>query len=114
MCEHIYIYRALHTGSRNVNKKANFKCQQLEIGLEFAHGSFDKRNNFSKGERCQVIRVGASPMPILCSFQLPVCNARPIDRYIICILTLNRKLIQVTWQLYCAHTHHGLEAALFQ
>ena len=28
---------------------ADFKCRQLESGLEFVHLSFDERNNFSEG-----------------------------------------------------------------
>ena len=28
---------------------ADFEHRQLEIGLEFVRGSFDKRNNFSEG-----------------------------------------------------------------
>ena len=41
---------------------ADFKCRELEIGLEFGHLSFDKRKNFSEGSSepkkyTQVIQV---------------------------------------------------------
>ena len=44
-------------------KMADFERRELEIGLEFGHLSFDKRNNFSEGSSepkkyAQVIRVG--------------------------------------------------------
>ena len=43
-------------------KMADFEHQELEIGLEFRHSSFAKRNNFSKGSSepnkyAQVIRM---------------------------------------------------------
>ena len=50
---------------------ANYKCRVLEIGLEFVHWSFTKRNNSSRGSSepkkyAQVIRVwGAQPHKFL-------------------------------------------------
>ena len=35
---------------------ADFECWELEIGLEFMHWSFAKRNNFSEGSS-ELIRV---------------------------------------------------------
>ena len=49
-------------------KMADFERRELEIGLEFGHLSFDKRNNFSEGSSepkkyAQVIRVRGSAAP---------------------------------------------------
>ena len=68
-------------------KVADFERRQFEIGLKFVCRSFAELNNFSEGSSkpkkdAQVIRVRGAAAPILFSFRLPVCNARPIDRYI--------------------------------
>ena len=56
---------------------ADFVRRQLEIGLEFVHGSFDKCNNFSDGSSepmkdAHVIRVRGTAAPQVFQLELLV------------------------------------------
>ena len=60
---------------------ADFEHRQLEIWLEFVHGSFDKHNNFSEGsseptKEAQVIRVRGVAAPRVFNLNYLLTTAR--------------------------------------